>query len=89
MVTHKAWKKNLLIKYLCPRDFSRGEMEEIMKNFYKWINKWENNYIEKKLKELDEHPERNKTTSGILEETLIFLFFAIFFGCVIYFMPSL
>ena len=31
MVTHKAWKKNLLIKYLCPRDFSRGEMEEIMK----------------------------------------------------------
>lgn len=30
MVTHKAWKKNLLIKYLCPRDFSRGEMEEIM-----------------------------------------------------------
>ena len=50
-----------------------------MKNFYKWINKWENNYIEKKLKELDEHPERNKTSSGILEETLIFLFFAIFF----------
>ena len=38
-----------------------------MKNFYKWINKWENNYIEKKLKELDEHPERNKTSSGILE----------------------
>lgn len=32
-----------------------------MKFFYKWINKWENNYIEKKLKELDEHPERNKT----------------------------
>ena len=31
MVTHKAWKKNLLIKYLCPRDFRRGEMEEIMK----------------------------------------------------------
>lgn len=31
MATHKAWKKNLLIKYLCPRDFSRGEMEEIMK----------------------------------------------------------
>ena len=31
MVTHKAWKKNFLIKYLCPRDFSRGEMEEIMK----------------------------------------------------------
>lgn len=88
MVTHKAWKKNLLIKYLCPRDFSRGEMEEIMKNFYKWINKWENNYIEKKLKELDEHPERNKTSSGILEETLIFLFFAIFFGCIIYFMPG-
>lgn len=27
-----------------------------MKFFYKWINKWENNYIEKKLKELDEHP---------------------------------
>jgi len=53
-----------------------------MKNFYKWINKWENNYIEKKLKELDEHPERNKTSSGILEETLIFLFFAIFFGCI-------
>lgn len=24
-----------------------------MKNFYKWINKWENNYIEKKLKELE------------------------------------
>ena len=89
MVTHKAWKKNLLIKYLCPRDFSRGEMEEIMKNFYKWINKWENNYIEKKLKELDEHPERNKTSSGILQETLVFLIFAIFFGCVIYFMPSL
>ena len=89
MVTHKAWKKNLLIKYLCPRDFSRGEMEEIMKNFYKWINKWENNYIEKKLKELDEHPERNKTSSGILQETLIFLFFAIFFGCIIYFMPTL
>ena len=22
-----------------------------MKFFYKWINKWENNYIEKKLKE--------------------------------------
>lgn len=50
--------------------------------------KWENNYIEKKLKELDEHPERNKTSSGILEETLIFLFFAIFFGCIIYFMPT-
>ena len=33
-----------------------------MKFFYKWINKWENNYIEKKLKELDEHPERNKTS---------------------------
>lgn len=32
MVTHKAWKKNLLIKYLCPRDFSRGEMEEMMKD---------------------------------------------------------
>ena len=30
-----------------------------MKFFYKWINKWENNYIEKKLKELDEHPELN------------------------------
>ena len=59
-----------------------------MKNFYKWINKWENNYIEKKLKELDEHPERNKKSSGILEETLIFLFFAIFFGCIIYFMPG-
>ena len=59
-----------------------------MKNFYKWINKWENNYIEKKLKELDEHPERNKTSSGILQETLIFLFFAIFFGCIIYFMPG-
>ena len=44
--------------------------------------------IEKKLKELDEHPERNKTSSGILEETLIFLFFAIFFGCIIYFMPT-
>ena len=54
-----------------------------MKFFYKWINKWENNYIEKKLKELDEHPERNKTSSGILQETLIFLFFAIFFGCII------
>lgn len=40
-----------------------------MKFFYKWINKWENNYIEKKLKELDEHPERNKTSSGILQET--------------------
>ena len=39
-----------------------------MKFFYKW----ENNYIEKKLKELDEHPERNKTSSGILQETLIF-----------------
>ena len=26
--------------------------------------------------------------SGILEETLIFLFFAIFFGCIIYFMPT-
>ncbi|MBD8956966.1 MAG: hypothetical protein EGQ83_00610, partial [Holdemanella biformis] len=34
MVTHKAWKKNLLIKYLCPRDFRRGEMEEIMKMSY-------------------------------------------------------
>ena len=43
----------------------------------------------KKLKELDEHPERNKTSSGILQETLVFLIFAIFFGCVIYFMPSL
>lgn len=31
MVTHKAWEKNLLIKYLCPRDFRRGEMEEKMK----------------------------------------------------------
>lgn len=31
MVTHKAWEKNLLIKYLCPRDFRRGEMEENMK----------------------------------------------------------
>lgn len=31
MVTHKAWKKNLLIKYLRPRDFRRGEMEEMMK----------------------------------------------------------
>lgn len=30
MVTHKAWEKNLLIKYLCPRDFRRGEMEEKM-----------------------------------------------------------
>jgi len=30
MVTHKVWKKNLLIKYLCPRDFRRGEMEENM-----------------------------------------------------------
>ena len=49
-----------------------------MKFFYKWINKWENNYIEKKLKELDEHPERNKTSSGILQETLVFLIFAIF-----------
>ena len=56
-----------------------------MKFFYKW----ENNYIEKKLKELDEHPERNKTSSGILQETLIFLFFAIFFGCIIYFIPTL
>lgn len=44
-----------------------------MKFFYKWINKWENNYIEKKLKELDEHPERNKTSSGILQETLVFI----------------
>ena len=33
MVTHKAWEKNLLIKYLCPRDFRRGEMEENMKVF--------------------------------------------------------
>ena len=31
MVTHKAWEKNLLIKYLCPRDFRREEMEEIMR----------------------------------------------------------
>ena len=41
-----------------------------------------------RLKEKDEHPERNKTSSGILQETLIFLFFAIFFGCIIYFMPG-
>lgn len=34
MVTHKAWEKNLLIKYLCPRDFRRGEMEEKMKVLY-------------------------------------------------------
>ena len=40
-------------------------------NFYKWINKWENNYIEKKLKELDEHPERNKTSSGINLDIII------------------
>lgn len=60
-----------------------------MKFFYKWINKWENNHIEKKLKELGEHPERNKTSSVILQETLVFLIFAIFFGCIIYFMPSL
>ena len=33
MVTHKTWEKNLLIKYLCPRDFRRGEMEEIMIEF--------------------------------------------------------
>ena len=33
MVTHKAWEKNLLIKYLCPRDFRRGEMEEKMKKY--------------------------------------------------------
>ena len=31
MVTHKAWEKNLLIKYLCPRDFRRGEMEGKMR----------------------------------------------------------
>ena len=30
VVTHKSWEKNLLIKYLCPRDFRRGEMEENM-----------------------------------------------------------
>ncbi len=29
MVTHKAWKKNLLIKYLCPRDFRCGKWREI------------------------------------------------------------
>ena len=40
------------------------------------------------LVELANYPERNKTSSGILEETLIFLFFAIFFGCIIYFMPT-
>lgn len=32
MVIHKVWEKKLLIKYLCPRDFRRGEMEKIMKN---------------------------------------------------------
>ena len=51
-----------------------------MKNFYKWINKWENNYIEKKLKELDEHPELNKNgkiTQAQTEKIVKFILFII------------
>ncbi len=35
-------------------------------------------YINKKLKELEEHPEKNKKSSGILEDVLSFIIHAFF-----------
>ena len=53
MVTHKAWEKNLLIKYLCPRDFRREEMEEIMKTNLKELRKLNNLSMDKLGKEIN------------------------------------
>lgn len=39
--------------------------------------KFFDDYVSKKLKELDEHPERNKKSSGILEDVIIFTIHAI------------
>ena len=53
-----------------------------------FFDKWMDKYAEKVLKELDKHPEKNKKSSGIVVETLLFLLFVVFFGLIIYFMPT-
>ena len=49
MVTHKAWKKNLLIKYLRPRDFRRGEMEG---NMFKKMRRFKQQLSQEKCIEI-------------------------------------